>query len=160
MPQSGLTPLMTTFLSNSDSQQLRSIQPDDVAILSSLAKSPPILSTPSSDQPSSTATEIFSTFNLDAYNVLVSYESTSHVATSFVSPSTHFTLPWLIFPYPSSSMSCSPSHCLYQISLPPPLATISCTLPVCHLQPTTSTRDRAPFRALSTISPTSAAGDE
>ncbi len=105
-PLSGLTPLMTTFL-KSDSQQLRPTQSVDAAIPSSLAKGLPTPSSPSSDQPSSTVTvtEMPSTFKLAAYNVLVSYKSTTIWLPVSSSASTHFTLPWLTFPYPSCSTS-------------------------------------------------------
>ncbi len=111
-PLSGLTPLMTTFLSNSESQQLRPIQPDDAAIPSSLVTGLPTLTSPSSDQPSSTITEMPSTFNLAAYNALVSYKSTSHVATSavlFIHP-LHLAVAYLSLPLLQ--------HVLSTISLP------------------------------------------
>lgn len=78
-----------------------------------LAKGPPTLSAPSSDQSSSTVAEMPATFNLAAYNVLASYESLSHVATSLVLPTHPFHLAVAHLSVPLLQ------HVLHTISLPP-----------------------------------------
>jgi ankyrin repeat protein len=81
-PCSGLTPLMATFLTLSGPEERISPQQDDAVTPVSSGKAYPSHHTPASNMLSSKSTDLPSTFNLAAYNLLVAHGSTNLVATS------------------------------------------------------------------------------